>query len=345
MIDFENANIQAVSGHWVGNNKEDRLILSDDLIGIKKEELEQTLLYYFLSNFKSQETFCFYHESDLKFNEVYNYISNIFQNPEELYSESVNLAKFLFEKSSHPKISSGEFYVVYFKDTLYKGERMDIIGLFKSENKDKFIRTKGRDNSFGFELDRGININKIDKGCLIYNTKEEEGYIVSVIDNTNKSGEAIYWMDEFLHVKPCQDEYYNTSNLMSLCKNFVTKELPNQFEVTKADQVDLLNKSVKFFKENESFSMDKFEKEIISNQDVIDSFHNYKKEFQEDYGVEISDSFDISDGAVKKQSRVFRSVIKLDKNFHIYVHGNRDKIEQGMDEKGKFYKVYFEEES
>ncbi|MDD4067910.1 MAG: nucleoid-associated protein, partial [Bacteroidales bacterium] len=54
--------------------------------------------------------------------------------------------------------------------------------------------------------------------------------------------------------------------------------------------------------------------------------------------------FNISDSAVKKQARVFKSVIKLDKNFHIYVHGDRKLIEQGQDEKGKFYKVYYNEE-
>jgi hypothetical protein len=52
-----------------------------------------------------------------------------------------------------------------------------------------------------------------------------------------------------------------------------------------------------------------------------------------------------SESAVKKQARVFKSVIKLDKNFHIYVHGNRELIEQGTDEKGKYYKVYYKEES
>ena len=46
-----------------------------------------------------------------------------------------------------------------------------------------------------------------------------------------------------------------------------------------------------------------------------------------------------------RRSRRSKSVIKLDKNFHIYVHGNRELIEQGEDEKGKYYKVYFKEES
>ena len=42
--------------------------------------------------------------------------------------------------------------------------------------------------------------------------------------------------------------------------------------------------------------------------------------------------------------RAYKSVIKLDRNFHIYVHGNRNLLEQGEDEKGKFYKVYYQEE-
>ncbi|MFN6039537.1 MAG: nucleoid-associated protein, partial [Bacteroidota bacterium] len=39
-------------------------------------------------------------------------------------------------------------------------------------------------------------------------------------------------------------------------------------------------------------------------------------------------------------------VIKLDKNFHIYVHGKHEFIEKGFDEeKGKkFYKLYFDSE-
>jgi len=39
-------------------------------------------------------------------------------------------------------------------------------------------------------------------------------------------------------------------------------------------------------------------------------------------------------------------VLKLDKNFHIYIHGDRNLIEQGEEPDGrKFYKIYYEEES
>ena len=49
---------------------------------------------------------------------------------------------------------------------------------------------------------------------------------------------------------------------------------------------------------------------------------------------------------MKKEFKVFKSVIKLDKNFHLYVHGRRDLIERGFDDdKGKkYYKVFFDNE-
>ena len=105
-----------------------------------------------------------------------------------------------------------------------------------------------------------------------------------------------------------------------------------------------MNKSVQFFKDKDSFDIDQFTNEVIEQQEVIDSFHQFRDDYQRNMDIEIVDQFDISDTAVKKQARAFKSVIKLDKNFHIYVHGDKNLIEQGEDVKGKFYKVYYTEE-
>ncbi|MCL4639824.1 MAG: nucleoid-associated protein, partial [Olivibacter sp.] len=61
----------------------------------------------------------------------------------------------------------------------------------------------------------------------------------------------------------------------------------------------------------------------------------------------IGDGFEISGQAVKKESKIFKSILKLDKNFHVYIHGKREYIEKGFDEeRGKhFYKLYFDQES
>ena len=342
---MDSCKIKNIAVHSVGNK------LNEENIRLTKTPLQidnniaEILLHYFLSPFKSQEYYHLYHETDLSLNEVYSYVSAIFTNPETLLEQSQNLAKHLYEQSVHPKIKGGEFYTVYFKDCIINGETIDAVGLFKSENKDTFLKVYPAGDGFEIESEKGININKLDKGCLIFNTEKENGYVVAVVDNTNKGVEAQYWMDDFLHIRQRKDEYYNTQNILSLAKHFIKDELPQQFEISKADQVDLLNKSVKFFKEKDSFNFSEFANEVIEQPEVMEKFNQYKSEYAKEHDVEFADNFTISESAVKKQSRIFKSVIKLDKNFHIYIHGDRNLIEQGEDGKGKFYKVYYREEN
>ena len=342
----EESYIHKICAHYVGNKTNDEALL------ISRQELSlpveiQTLLRnYFVSRFTSEEYFRLHHDADLSLNEVYSFASAVFDDPGSLYEQSVNLAKHLYEQSIHPKIKAGEFYVVHFEDCTVDGETVDAVGLFKSENKDTFLKVYPSEEGFRIESETGINLSKLDKGCMIYNREREDGYVVAIVDNTNKSAEARFWIDDFLHVRQRRDEYHNTQNVMALCKSFVTKEMPRQFDVSKADQAELLNKSVQFFKENDTFDMSGFASEVIAQPDVIESFNTYKSEYQQERDIDIADSFQISDSAVKKQARALKSVIKLDRNFHIYVHGDNRYIRKGYDEETgmHYYQLFFQDE-
>ena len=308
------------------------------------ETIKDDLINYFVLPFTSDEYYQLYHDSGIDYNVVYGAATQIFNNHEALYEQSVNLAKHLYEQSTHPKIKGGEFYTVYFKDCILDGDTVDAIGLFKSENKDTFLKVLREGGNFNLESEQGINIKKLDKGCLIFNKDRENGYVVAVVDNTNRGVDAQYWIDDFLHVRQRKDEYANTENVMAMAKQFITKELPKEFEVPKADQIDLLNRSLQFFKEKDSFDMEEFANEVIEQPEVIESFKNYKKSYEEEHATEIDDSFTISQHAFKKQQRSYKRIIRLDKKIQIIIDGNRDHIEQGEDERGKYYKVYYSAE-
>lgn len=330
--------------HLVGNKSlEEGMHFSSQLLSLD-EDLKELLSTFFLNSFTSDEYYEFFHESELELNEVYTYVSRIFDNPDALYEQSVNLAKHLYEQSTHPKIKGGEFYTVYFKDCILDGDTVDAVGLFKSENKDTFLKVLHENNSFNLESEKGINIKKLDKGCLIFNKEKENGYVVAVVDNTNKGVEAQYWIDDFLHVRQRKDEYANTQNFMTFAKDFVTKELPTEFEVSKADQIDLLNKSLQFFKEKDTFDIEEFANEVIEQPEVIEKFHQYKREYEEESQIAIDDQFTISESARKKQQRSYKRVIRLDHKIQIIIDGNRENVEHGEDERGKFYKVYYRQE-
>lgn len=343
MIHCDNSALQALAMHIVGNKlKDDGLRKSRRLVDLD-DSLRKVMVQYFMTSFTIDERFCFSHHSGLNFNVVFQVVSKVFDEPDNLLRYSIQLAEHLYESSTHVNIKGGEFYVAYFHDIEYDGLVTDGIGIFKSETKNTYLRIIAKDDGNTLNYEDGVDIRKLDKGCLIFNTKKEEGYVVAVVDNTNKS-DAKYWVEDFLGVKPRQDKYFQTQNFMSVCKSFVTKQLPSEFEVSKADQAEILNRSVQYFRENNEFSMQDFTESVLEHPEVIESFQSYKERYQTERDIEIEDSFAISNDAVKKQARSFKSVIKLDKNFHIYVHGNRNLIEQGEDEKGRYYKVYYNEE-
>ena len=341
---YINSSIERCCLHHVGNKiAEEGLVLSNKHL-LLTDQIESNLAKYFFNSFSSEELFQLYHDSGLEYNVVYGVVGRIFTNPECLFEQSVNLAKHLYEQSTHPKIKGGEFYTVYFKDCLLDGEAVDAVGLFKSENKDTFLKVLREGCNFNLESEQGINIKKLDKGCLIFNKDRENGYVVAVVDNTNRGVDAQYWIDDFLHVRQRKDGYANTENVMAMAKQFITKELPKEFEVPKADQIDLLNRSLQFFKEKDTFDIEDFANEVIEQPEVIESFKNYKKNYEEEHATEIDDSFTISQHAFKKQQRSYKRIIRLDKKIQIIIDGNRDHVEQGEDEKGKYYKVYYSTE-
>jgi hypothetical protein len=350
MISFFEASLAELSIHRIGNKSEDEFyVLSESSMVIQDEQLKDLLLQYFLGPYaKVNEVYRFFHPNDdLNLNEVYHFAESIFEKGTGFHENSQQLAKYLYEISSHPKIKSGELYVAYVENLQIEGELHDAIGIFKSETKESYLKVYPEHNGFNISYEQeAINIHKLDKGCLIINTEKEEGYKVLVIDQTNRSTEAVYWKDEFLKLKIRNDNYNQTNNVLGVYKSFVTQKLDEDFELSKADKVDLLNKSMKYFKEKESFDLDEFSNEVIANADGIESFKNFKKSYEEEFDTTIADSFDISEAAVKKQSRAFKSIIKLDKNFHIYIHGNKELIEKGFDDDKSmnFYKVYFKEE-
>lgn len=346
MLGFSDVIIDQLVVHKVGSKyNEENIRFSKNKLNLDND-IKELLARYFLTPFKSNEYYTFYHESDLNLNEVFHFVSKIFDEPDEIYNQSVNLAKQLYENSTHPNINGGEFYTVYFQDIQFDHEVVDAIGLFKSETRETFLKVYSKDENYTIESDQGIDIKKLDKGCLILNLEKENGFIVTSVDKLSKGEDARYWIDNFLKIKQREDEYYHTENVMKMYKDFVVKEIPNEYEVTKADQVDMINKSKKFFKETDNFQLEDFSEQVIEDKDLIESFNNYKKVYESENEIEISEEFEISQSAAKKQFRVFKSVIKLDKNFHIYVHGNRDYILKGFDEKTgmNYYQVFFNEE-
>lgn len=286
------------------------------------------------------EVYEFVHDIDIDLN-VLRKIMGEYWDEEDLLNTSKKTYHHLKTVAIHPKIKSGDLVLAKFEDVQIENSYYEALGIYKIEQKESFLEIDlNSEDVASMRILPGITSKNIDKACLIVFTKEDPW--VFVIDKNNKDTQ--YWIDDFLHVRQRKDAYANTQNVMAMAKDFVTKELPKEFEVSKADQIDLLNKSLRFFKEKDTFDLDDFAHEVIEQPAVIESFRNYKKNYESENDVTIDDSFSISNNAFKKQQRSYKRVIRLDRKIQIIIDGNRDHVEQGEDERGKYYKVYYREE-
>ena len=347
MTDFTQCSIEQAAVHQVGNPaREEDLHLSKENLDLSDDHLRELLFRYFLTPFADPEFYNFtFTDGDFTLNPLYNYASQLFEDPGSFHDLSVKIAHHLYEVSNHPNIKSGDLFVTWFRDVLVHDELLEAIGIFKAENRHAFIKVDQGTDDFTLHYDDGIHVDKLDKGCLVFNTGKEEGYKVCMVDKSNKLTEAQYWKDIFLNLKPCNDNYHSTREFLNMTKDFVKKQVPEEHDVGKADQIDMLNRSVDYFKSHESFDKQEFEQEVFDNEEVAQSFRKYDDQYRTNNEVAINDQFEISSQAVKKEAKGFKSVLKLDKNFHIYIHGDRSKIERGTDPDGrKYYKVYYDQE-
>lgn len=345
MINNIQAVLQGLVTHAFNNDTaEGDLIIAPGLMDISDSNLYDTLIKYYLDHFKEPEFFRFsHHSSDINFNPMYNYIRDIFEKPENLYEHSVRIARHLVEKSKHPNIKSGELHIGYFTDLLVNDEMVEAIVIIKSESKDTYLHL---DEEMSLKSESGINIGKIDKGCIIFNTQRDTGFQICNIDHSNRFNEAKYWREDFLMVTQINNDFSQTKDYIKVTKSFVKERLSKEFDTDNIDEAALMQRSFEYFKNNESFDTNEYEIKVFQNEQVIEAFQDFKSEYQNMRQIALDEQFEISDYALKKQSRVFKSVIKLDKNFHIYVHGDKEKIAKGEDESGrKYYILYYENEN
>lgn len=346
-IQSEEAQLSQLVIHFCGNASQDEALQLSKKETKPATEVRELLKIYFLQAFRNP----IYYQFDTSIqggNPTFDIVQEIFAKKEKFLSESKRLAELLYNCSAHPKIKSGEFYLVRFEQLICEGESVDAIGIFKSENREKYLKIYKEEESYHAGTEEGINIYKLDKGCLVLNTEQEQGYRVCLLDSPGKSEEARYWKDHFLGLKPRSDNYFKTKNVMELTRDFCKQVLVEENNVSPVDRMQVMNDSARYFAEQPSFNMSEFEKEVFQEPAVIEAFHDYKRNYEPLKMMSAPlDEFDISAEAVKGGKKFFKHVLKLDKNFHLYIHGNADMIERGYDEQRgmKYYKLYYNNET
>ena len=345
MMNFANAELGEIAIHRVGNkHRATRNFISPALYDL--DEATRELLHnFFLKPMKRQvdNLHRFVHTEDVNLNEMNNFAKTIFTDRESLLTESVNILEHLYRQSTHPSIKTGEVYFVFIDGIVVLDEVVSAIGIFKTEQKSQFFQVRPDGDMLAIKKQKGININKLDKGCLILNTAMDSGYRVLHVDNNQY--DAAYWYHNFLGLDYVKNENFHTRNYLQLCNGFSEEVVASGAD--RGEQIKFLSNSVDYFTSNEVFDLEDFTKTVIPEPEAAKEFQAY----HETYIPEKTNGFNISKSATKSASRKFKSTIKLDTGIQIKLdvfnpESSRQFMERYYDEdKGMYcYKIFFNEE-
>ncbi len=349
MLNLYSAQIESLSLHRVGNKSRNESTFLSQRPHNLNDETKALLKEYFFRPFREKEEnyFRFGHEVDLEFNEIYKAASEIFADPDACHKASKQITTHLFEQSNHPHIKNGEVYVCHLTNLVMDNQKVDAVGIFKSELMHDFLQFEESASNLEILIQQGININKLDKGCLVFNVEKEDGYKVLSVDSNRY--DTKYWIENFLGLLPLTDENFYTKNYLKFCQNFA-KDVVLPAE-DKQQEVLFMNRAVNHFAKNDAFEETNFLNEVIENPELIPEFKHYKVEKGPKYSIEDVSNFDIANKAVSDARKKIKNVISLDTNIQIKMdfinpESAEKFVEKGWDEERQmyYYLVYFNKE-
>ena len=371
MLDLFNTQIESLSIHQVGNmQKGENLFLSQQPYTLN-DQITSVLKEYFLKPFREKEKnyMRFVNETSLEFNEMFGIAYEVFNNPSTIHTHSLRIAQLLYEQSNHPHIKSGELYVAYLTHITLDNTKVDAIGIFKSEMKQNFLQFEQGQNQLDILLEEGVNVNRLDKGCLIFNVNEEGGYKILSVDSNRY--DTKYWTEQFLGIDVLADDAFFTKKYLKMCQDFAKEVvLPTE---GKQEEILFMNRAVNHFAKNDEFEETHFLNEVLGDKvfkkeyaaheededqspkegymDLIPEFHNFKETKGKKYYIEDVSSFPIVNKAVSDMRKKIKNIIDLDTNVQIRMdfinpESAEKFVEKGWDEeRGMFYYlIYFNEE-
>jgi len=348
---FAFASLEDIYLHYVGNKHEGLApVISKDALG-HNQALRDTLGHYFLKPFQIETltAYKFIDSLNLSYNKTFSIARDFFSGSKSLQEASEDFVHHLYEQSTHPHIKPGQVFITKIRDVVLSGKNASAIGIFKAERRQDFLKFYKQENSIDVELERGVDVGKLDKGCIILNREEEDGLRLFMVDSNPYDTQ--YWKDHFLGVDYVMDNNYQTSQFVKLCKDFSNEVLHNNNGIDKRDQISFLAETVKFMGESEQLDLQAFTGRVFNDSNLQNEFVRYKSNFEGEQEFSWSDDFEVSQAVLKKERKKIKNLIQLDTNIQIKLDFNNPEsgyrfIERGYDqEKGmSYYKVFFNEE-
>ena len=309
---------------------------------LKEENLRKPISQLLSKNVQAHSVYSFNTGNHPNNQSLRNLILTGLNDPDYLNAVSKELAIIYAKDMPGEKSITTFLLFASFSDLEFNEKRLNGLGIFILETRNDLLSIEKNEHAFELELIKGISLKKIEN-CALFIQQEQDSEVFVFPGSYGINQVKNHFMDDFLKIVPVENSYNRTNREMELSKRFIDEELA---EEDKLERINVLDKSIQYLKENEVFDLDNFKQNVFEKPEIAAAYDHYRTKQVEDHEIELIDEFEISKEALKKNSRYIRSVIKLDKNFHVYVHGNRQHITRGFDpdKNMHYYQLYFNKE-
>lgn len=339
---LKNAYIEHLVLQKVGHKvREEANIFATKTTEFDESKEDQLIPFLFGPFRKNLELKQFAHYTDkLEFNKVYNLCKSAFDEEIDFVDFSNEVLKTLYDQSLHPQIKSGEVFTVQLNNAIFDGIPCKAIGIYKLENKSKFLRFDERE-TIDYNVLKGYKLDKLDKGVLILDTYRDEGFRVYTIDDNNVESE--FWTKNFLEVKPVTNPALQTKKFLETINDFAIDVVLDK--TNRKDQAEFLSNSIHLLSNHEFVDIEIIDETLGEYKDDFNQYLN-----QAD--LKLDKEFEVDSGVLITQSKKIKSEIKLDTGAKINLdllnsECAADNLERGYDDEKKmfYYKVYFNSEA
>lgn len=322
---------------YVVHNVSDTLVLGEEAFTQPEVLLEAAFTQLAFNKMDLEQQYEFFHETNIGLNEMYTYVTSIFDNNDSFLEQSKHIAAHLYSVSGHPNIKSGDLFIGLFENCLMSTEVKKVIAIVKIEEKEMFLDVKNEQNKMIVNGVDGINVKKLNNMAIIVDMGADQAPAVFI--KTKKKEDVIYWQERFLKIKVADEHYHKTNLALTECKKYILKEE----SFTNTEKLGFLNKTLDYFRNEEEFQVHDFIDIVFEKVDPV----------QKEVIVNSVKPYEtiISESAIEKVEKTYKRKIKLDSNIEIQVNVRdidqvEELIEVGYDERTnrKFYKIYFQEE-
>lgn len=341
MLDIKNTYLEYLSLQKVGHKvREEKLIFATEVTPVD-ERKEEDLIPFLLAPFRKKlEVRQFSHYTGkLEFNKIHELATSMFNEEIDFVDFSNDVLQSLYDCSLHPQIKSGEVFIVQFNNVMFDDIPCKAIGIYKLENKKKFIRFDER-NTIDYDVLKGYKLDKIDKACLILDVYRDEGFRVFSVDDRHQESE--FWTKNFLEVSEVVNPILRTKQFIQSIEDY-SVEILNQSD--KKQQADFIENTLISLSQNDRVDAEVLDETLGEHKA---DFENYLKQNE----IEIEKFFEVDFPTVVSQAKKIKTEMKLDTgakiNLDLQVPGCATEcLERGYDEEKKmyFYKVYFNSEN